>query len=475
MYQKIRRKRGITLIVLLVTILILIILAGVTIVSLKNTNLLNNTIKARKKSDYETANELMKIKLSAIELDYKLHGKGLSKLQFTADRLCEDDDIEYVLTEGRKESSIAKIKLAQNVTKIYTKLKKYNYEFEINNNIQIASINGKKVNEYTSITISYSDRNTEETLKELKILNITNESDFIKFRDNVNSGVDYKEQKIILSKDIDLTEICKKNESGWITIGNNEHPFNGTFDGRGHTIKGLTIDSNSNNIGLFGTNIGIIENVILDNSNIKVIVDSGIAITGAIVGTNNGIVYRVGTSANNTIYCESQSSIYCGGIVGQNQYAGVIKECYNKGSVKGINKNYYGYTGGIAGRNDGGTVDSCYNSGLIENYRASGGGYNTQTGGIIGEIGSGYVCNCYNSGVLKGNNNVASISGCSYGYINNCYWLNISPNIVIAYGKDYLCKNYDSKTADDLKQMAPYLGIAFKIDSKGGYPLLNWE
>ena len=141
-----KKNGGITLIALVITILILVILAGVTIATLKNTNLFNNAIKAKEKSDYEAAKEAMNIKLSAIEADYEMHGNGEAKLQFTADKLCEDDDIEYVNTEGKKEASIAKITLGQNVTKIYTKLKKYkDYEFGINSNIEIASINGKVV------------------------------------------------------------------------------------------------------------------------------------------------------------------------------------------------------------------------------------------------------------------------------------------------------------------------------------------
>ena len=158
MYQKIRKDKGITLIVLVVTILILVILAGVTIATLKNTNLFNSAIKAKEKSDYEAAKESMNIKLSAINTDYEMHGNGEAKLQFTADKLCEDDDIEYMHTEGKKQASIAKITLGKNATKIYTKLRKYKYEFEINDNIQIASIDGKPV-ENVDTTISEEIKN----------------------------------------------------------------------------------------------------------------------------------------------------------------------------------------------------------------------------------------------------------------------------------------------------------------------------
>ena len=47
MYQKIRKERGITLVVLVITILILVILVGVTIVTLKHTNLFDNSSKGK--------------------------------------------------------------------------------------------------------------------------------------------------------------------------------------------------------------------------------------------------------------------------------------------------------------------------------------------------------------------------------------------------------------------------------------------
>ena len=133
----------------MITILILVILAGVTIVTLKNTNLFNNALKAKEKSDYEAAKEAIELKLSAINTEYEINGNGKSKLQYTAERLDpdKDSDIDYVRAEYEEEASIQGIKQGQKITKIYTKLKEYKYEFEINDNIQIASIDGKAVNE----------------------------------------------------------------------------------------------------------------------------------------------------------------------------------------------------------------------------------------------------------------------------------------------------------------------------------------
>ena len=140
----------------MITILILVILAGLTIATLKNTNLFNNALKAKEKSDYEAAKEAIELKLSAINTEYEMNGNGEAKLQYTAERLDpeKDGDIEYVRAEYKEEASIQGIKQGKNMTKIYTKLIKYKYLFEINDNIQIASIDGKKVNE-----IKISDAN----------------------------------------------------------------------------------------------------------------------------------------------------------------------------------------------------------------------------------------------------------------------------------------------------------------------------
>ena len=140
MKYKQKKNYGITLIALVITILILVILAGVTIATLKGTNLFNNAIKAKEKSDYEAAKEAMELKLSAINTDYEMHGNGEDKLEFTAERLDpeKDDDIEYVRAEYEEEASIQGIKQGKNMAKIYTKLKKYkDYEFGINSNIEI--------------------------------------------------------------------------------------------------------------------------------------------------------------------------------------------------------------------------------------------------------------------------------------------------------------------------------------------------
>lgn len=49
---------------------------------------------------------------------------------------------------------------------------------------------------------------------------------------------------IVLTQDITLS-------GEWIPIGTKEAPYMGTFDGKGHAIKGLTITTKADNLGFF--------------------------------------------------------------------------------------------------------------------------------------------------------------------------------------------------------------------------------
>ena len=74
------------------------------------------------------------------------------------------------------------------------------------------------------------------------------------------------DSKVYLANDIDF------NKEQVSVIGNSEHPFTGTFDGEGHTIKNYSVTVNDecpNNQGLFGyVKDGTVKNVTIDSSNL---------------------------------------------------------------------------------------------------------------------------------------------------------------------------------------------------------------
>lgn len=154
-----RKTKGITLIALVITIVILLILSGITIVSLTGENgILKRAQVAKDTTNKNQAAETMNLKITNIQISSYAEKQELPSLQYVADKLCEDNDMEYVLLESKKTASLDKI-IVSDGKSIYTKLKEYPYEFEINNSLQLASINGVKVTkkEGTSNFVIYID------------------------------------------------------------------------------------------------------------------------------------------------------------------------------------------------------------------------------------------------------------------------------------------------------------------------------
>ena len=84
----------------------------------------------------------------------------------------------------------------------------------------------------------------------------------------INSGTSYQGKHFILTSHIDLANIQ------WTPIGTIKHPFDGCFNGQGHTISNLNLDPPFSNVssgydigagGLFG----YVKNVCISNLTIK--------------------------------------------------------------------------------------------------------------------------------------------------------------------------------------------------------------
>ncbi len=212
----------------------------------------------------------------------------------------------------------------------------------------------------------------------------------------------------------------------WTPIGNSSVSFDGNFDGDGHTVGGMFINTTSTHNGLFGHSQGIVQNLTVDNSWVY-----GGKYTAGIVGYNRGTVkiisnYASITSLNGPV----------GGIVGgtEDSYGnvnvldslsnwGVIKGKTDVGGVLGFvdrmklshSKNYglvegEKYTGGIWGGAQSTTIDASY----LVNYGKIIGRINT--GGLAGYcghygLGSKYSAKC---GTLKNLRNEGSVQGETY-------------------------------------------------------------
>ena len=189
--NKLKNVKGITLISLIITIIILIILAGVTINMLLGENgLITRTKTAKEENEKATATETMNLKITNVQISKYAEEQRMPTLKELADNFCEDDDFQYV-QETSKIASLTKIS-NNNPTSIYTKLKAYPYEFEINSSLQLANIDGVKVasnesNDYISKAQYDSIISDINTLKNQIQTLQQNSVRFVNFNDVIDS------------------------------------------------------------------------------------------------------------------------------------------------------------------------------------------------------------------------------------------------------------------------------------------------
>ena len=217
---------------------------------------------------------------------------------------------------------------------------------------------------------------------------------------------------ITLTADIDLTG---KN---WTPIGTSfSNKYTGTFDGGGHTIKGLTVTTNDQFVGLFGSigYAGTVKNVMMEDVQITSNRSSGFA--GGVAG------YSDGTIENCSVSGSVSGTVYVGGVVGA-QWNGSITGCSSSATVKGTV-----YVGGVAGQTNGGaTLTACYATGnvIIEIAPKK----NISGGGLVGTNGGKGVRACYatgnvtSTGSSTGNVHIFGLLGDNYTTVTACYWKN---------------------------------------------------
>lgn len=144
--------KGVTLIALIITIIVVLILTAVSIATIMGENgISNKTDKASEETNKQTATERMNLKITNAQIESYAKTQQMPTLQFLADNLCEDEEIEYVALTTQKIASLEESKL-KSITvgqekAIFTKLRDYPYEFEIDKDLKLASINGVKVAE----------------------------------------------------------------------------------------------------------------------------------------------------------------------------------------------------------------------------------------------------------------------------------------------------------------------------------------
>ena len=398
--QSIRKKteKGITLIALVVTVVVLLILAGITInLVLGDNGILSRAQNAKDETQKSNEKEGILFAVTGLKItdqpNAKIKAEELQKEldnQFGSGATTVDDNLD--------ESFKITIKNSGRIYTLYDYVKITEGDYE--------RWDGTASSEPTEKT---SDEIHIYTVAELKWL-----EDQVNNQENLFEGY-----TIYLEDNLDLgargqdgeweTEANEKVK--WTAIGKtSEKTLKAVFEGNNHTIKGVYINDETEFNGIFG-NSNTIQNLTIKNSYIK-----GASYTGGIVaalrqgkienchninttivGTSGSMGFGgiVGQTNGDVINCDNKGKItvegkQVGGIVG---YAmGEIQNCENYGKVEAGD-----IEGGIAGYSKNGNIDNCKNYGEVIAKRAKDGS-GANCAGIVSKTSESDISDCMNFG-----------------------------------------------------------------------------
>lgn len=190
----------------------------------------------------------------------------------------------------------------------------------------------------TALAAETSKTEKTQAAEEVTTLRIFRRQQFLELAENCRLDSYSQNLNVVLMADIDLTGV----DFAGIPI------FCGSFDGKGHTISGLSITQDGSNMGLFRyvDASALIQNLTVSG---EVTPDGSRSAVGGIAGHNAGKILNCffdGTvSGANDV----------GGIVGINAVTGILDGCHASGVVTGSHR-----IGGVAGNNLG-VIRSCNN------------------------------------------------------------------------------------------------------------------
>ena len=287
---------------------------------------------------------------------------------------------------------------------------------------------------------------------------------FRAFANSVNETNDYSGKEIVLNADLDIS-----NEN-WNPIGGNSYAFNGTFDGKNHTISGLSegtedvpleLDVKRAYVGLFGIldQDAVVKNLCLDK----------IAIY-----TTYGMTARIGTIAAAT---QGKSASKQGAVIDHCTVSGKIVHTAEEGNQ---------FVGGITGFQYKGAVINC--AADIDISCVVEGEHLAEVGGLVALNNRGLVANSYSLGNIYGSGNrengkegmavVSSLVAVQAGDLVGCYasgnntakefstYTGMVSGWVTGIGKSYHCWfDLDQTMKVDGKVVKPVESIGTKVAS----------
>ncbi len=192
------------------------------------------------------------------------------------------------------------------------------------------------------------------------IYQINTVKDLQDFADVVNFGDDVA-ACAVLNADLDMSGV-----EVYYPIGTVEFPYTGTFDGQGHTLNNLVIDSNSTGVteyvGAFGAVGGgaHIKNLIVAGEEAFIGADRLAAgIVGGTIGKGLVTIENCGNEA--FVYVTNENAAGILGVCWGSEADIVITNCYNTGEIAGGKE-----CGAISGWvGDRAVITNCWNTGTI--------------------------------------------------------------------------------------------------------------
>ena len=229
----------------------------------------------------------------------------------------------------------------------------YSVKDASNNNIALT--NGTTFNMPASDVTITADRSIipwegEGSAKSPFLIQYPSQLDLLAQRTNDTAG-NYVTQHFKLTNNIEYDpEDLDAEGSNYTPIGNYSRPFEGVFDGNGHSISGIRVARRSNTgqdcyLGLFGNILaGKIRNVILNDARFF-----GYQFIGSIVGNaTSSRIMNCYTTDSVFVWAGYKESQYLGGIVGY-LYDSKIEGCINFAQVKDSANSTCKHFGGIVG------------------------------------------------------------------------------------------------------------------------------
>ena len=411
---------------MVITIIVLLILAGVSISTLTGQNgILKRAIEAKNTTEVASEKEGIQMAVTTSQM---------ASANYTS---IKKDGLQSELNSyfGKEKTTLEDNKDGSYTVTMNNSKRKYTIEDDG------SVIEGV----YDKWNGTDSKEPTEKTSNEIHIYTVA-ELKWIADKVN-NDGNTFDGYTIYLENNLDFgaretsgTWENTENEAlKWTAIGKQKDiPLKATFEGNNHIIKGVYINDETKFNGIFGNSSSIL-NLTVKNSYIK-----GGNASGTVVGAVRSGTIENCHNINSTVELYDESS-GVGGVVGQ--VKGVIKNCtniggrvvgkksangriqaggvvglliiggsqaincYNAGDVTGEGN----FVGGVAGGADtSSTIQDCYNTGNVTGDET--------VGGVAGYANtSSTVQDCYNTGNVTGDETVGGVVGCAANIVTKCY------------------------------------------------------